>query len=30
MHLKISDIKIGPRHRKDMGDIDALAASISL
>jgi ParB family chromosome partitioning protein len=24
----ISDIKIGDRHRKDMGDIPALAASI--
>jgi hypothetical protein len=26
--LKIADIKIGKRHRKDMGDIDALSKSI--
>ncbi len=26
--MKISDIKIGKRHRKDMGDISALAQSI--
>lgn len=27
-HVEINRIKIGSRHRKDMGDIDALAASI--
>jgi len=26
--LPISSIKIGPRHRKDMGDLRALAESI--
>lgn len=26
--MKVSDIKVGKRHRKDLGDIDALAASI--
>ena len=26
--LPISQIKIGDRHRKDLGDLDALAASI--
>ena len=28
--LPVSKIKIGERHRKDMGDIDSLAASIEL
>jgi len=28
MELPISEIRIGKRHRKDLGDIDALAASI--
>ena len=27
--MPIADIKIGTRHRKDMGDIDGLAASIA-
>ncbi len=27
-NLKISDIEIGPRHRKDFGDIDGLVANI--
>jgi ParB family transcriptional regulator, chromosome partitioning protein len=27
--LKIADIKIGPRFRKDLGDIDTLARSIA-
>lgn len=27
-HLHLDEIKIGPRHRKDLGDLDALAASI--
>jgi hypothetical protein len=27
--MNISDIKVGKRHRKDLGDIDGLAASIS-
>jgi ParB family chromosome partitioning protein len=26
---KISDITVGERHRKEMGDLDALAASIA-
>jgi hypothetical protein len=26
--MKISDIVVGTRHRRDMGDIDGLAASI--
>ena len=29
MKVKIADIKIGPRHRKSMGDIEGLAASIT-
>jgi len=28
--LKIADIKVGSRHRKDMGDLTALAESVSL
>ncbi len=28
IEVKISDIKIGKRHRKDMGDIDGLSESI--
>jgi len=27
-HLKISDIVVGTRHRRDMGDVAGLAASI--
>lgn len=27
-HIKIADIKVGKRHRKDMGDLHVLAASI--
>jgi ParB family chromosome partitioning protein len=27
--MVIADIRIGQRHRRDLGDIDALAASIS-
>jgi hypothetical protein len=30
MMMKISDIKVGPRFRKDFGDIKSLAASIEL
>ena len=26
--IKITDIKIGPRHRKDMGDLESLAQAI--
>jgi len=26
--LKIADIQVGPRHRKDRGDLAALAGSI--
>jgi len=28
-HIGIADIRIGDRHRRDLGDIDALAASIA-